>query len=260
MQAQQLKVDTIANNLANASTRGFKSSRVEFQDMLYISPVPAGAAGDAGDEQGAVPNVLQVGTGVSPGAIARDFSQGSVEDTGRELDLAIDGDGFFQVKLADGSTAYTRNGSFSLSKDSGGRFVLADSAGNPVLGKNGQPLTLPQNWETIEIGSTGTVTARLSGGTVSSVGEIGIAYFPTPVGLEGIGGNLFRESAASGKAVQGKPGTDVGLIRQGALEGSNVQVIAEMVNLIVAQRAYEISARAIQGSDQMMEIANNLRR
>jgi len=252
MQAQQLKVDVIANNLANLGTTGFKASRVVFRDLAYVSlPAPGGGQG----EQPAAP--WQVGTGVGPGAIVRDFTSGVLEATEQPFDLAVDGAGFFRVRLADGSEGYTRNGHFGLNADG----VLVDAAGNPVLTTGGQTITLPQGWKEVTVAPDGTVTARLAGGATSVAGRIGLAVFTNPAGLEAGGDGLYRATVASGEARRVEPGSSgAGLIRQGFLETSNVQAVNEMINLIVAQRAYELTARVVQSADQMLEIANGLRR
>lgn len=263
LQAQQLKVDTIANNLANVNTTGFKASRVVFQDLAYLTYSARGSqgtgTGNATTANGAAAAgpLVQVGAGVGPGTLLRDLTPGQLEATEQPFDLAIDGPGFFRVKLADGSFAYTRNGHFGVNRDR----LLVDAAGNPVLTVGGQTITLPQDWTMVSIEPNGNVVALLANGTSSSVGQIGVAGFTNPAGLEAMGGGLYRSTAASGDARVVAPGASgTGQLRQGFLEGSNVQVVAEMVNLIVAQRAYELSAKAVQGADQMLEIANNLRR
>lgn len=263
MQAQQLKVDTIANNLANVNTTGFKASRVVFQDLAYVDlPTPGGAAagsaaGPAGSATTAPAVPLQVGTGVGPAAIVRDFSPGMLEATGEPFDLAVDGPGFFRVRLADGQEGYTRNGHFTVDANR----LLVDAAGNPLLTIGGQTITLPQGWEQVTVQPDGQVVARMPGGALSTVGQVGLAVFTNPAGLEAAGDGIYRATDASGQAQAVAPGSaGAGLVRQGFLEGSNVQVVNEMVNLIVAQRAYELNARAIQSADQMLEIANGLRR
>lgn len=267
MQAQQTKVDVISNNLANVNTTGYKASRVAFQDLVYLDvnggagqgAAAGAAAGTAGTSGAAVqtPSLVQVGTGVGPAAISRDFSVGALEPTEQPFDLAIDGAGFFRVKLADGTTAYTRTGNFRVDQSK----QLVDAAGNIVMGKGGNALTMPDGWVRVSIDAKGNVEAVTSNDTVQQVGQISMATFVNPAGLEAIGGSLYRVSTASGAEKAVDPASQgAGSVRQGFLEGSNVQVVAEMVNLMVAQRAYEISSKAIQSSDEMMAMANNLRR
>ncbi len=260
MQAQQLKVDTVANNLANVNTTGFKASRVAFKDLAYLDlPKGGRTAQSAAATGGATPPapVVQVGTGVGPGTILRDLAPGQLEATGQPFDLALDGSGFFQVRLADGTAAYTRNGHFTVDANR----LLVDPAGNPVLSVNGQTITLPQDWAQVSIEPNGNVVAVSNNGARTVAGQIGVATFPNAAGLEAMGNGFYRQTGASGAARSVIPGTSgAGLVRQGFVEGSNVEVINEMVNLIVAQRAYELSAKAVQSADQMLEIANNLRR
>lgn len=257
MQAQQLKVDTIANNLANVNTTGFKASRVAFQDLLYVSPAAPGQAWRSVSGAGRV----EVGTGVMTSATVRDMSQGSLEGTEREWDLAIDGAGFFKVRLRDGTVGYKRDGGFRVSQDASGELLVVDGAGNPLLDASGQPLRLPSGAVRCEVDAAGNVTAVMADGSAQAAGQIGLALFPNPAGLEARGGNILAAGDASGQAVDARPGEQgAGVIRQGYLERSNVEVVSEMVSLIVAQRAYELSSKAVQSADQMLEIANNLRR
>lgn len=265
MQAQQLKVDTISNNLANLNTAGFKAARVSFQDLAYIraqgTPMTGTPQGVPTTGSSQVGRMVQVGTGVGPGTILRDFSPGAIDNTGQPFDLAIDGPGFFQVKLSSGDTAYTRDGHFFLSPIGSNQGLLVDAAGNPVLNRNGQTITLRTDFQSVGIDRQGNITLVLSGGTTQSGGQIGLASFANPAGLEAAGQNIYRKTATSGDPTVGAPGsTGLGQIQQGSLEGSNVQVVSEVVSLIVAQRAYELSSKAVQSSDQMLEIANNLRR
>lgn len=251
MKAQQLFVDTIANNLANVNTPGFKKSRVNFQDLLYQTVSIAGGKAPGG---GQLPVGIQIGLGVQPVAIEKLFSQGEITETQNPLDMVIEGNGFFQVLQADGSTAYSRDGSFKLDKD--GRFTTA----------NGMPLEpeiiIPSDATSISISHDGTVSVLTPGTTTpQEVGKIGLAKFINPAGLESLGYNLYRATDASGEAVTGTPGLEgFGAIAQGFLEISNVQVVEEMVNMIIAQRAYEISSKAIETTDEMLRIANNIRR
>lgn len=256
MQAQQLKVDAISNNLANVNTPGFKASRVTFQDLMYTDLHQAAPGQSDG---GAVS--VQVGTGVAPGGITRDLSPGTLEQTGRDWDLAIDGAGFFRVKLGDGTVGYTRNGGFAVSALEDGRLLLADRQGHPLLTDGDGTLEIPAGATRVDVAPDGKVTAHLADGNTQDLGQIKLASFPNPQGLQAIGNNLYKATTASGEGVLEAPGANgLGVVRQGFLEGSNVQVVAELVNLIVAQRAYELNARAVQSSDQMLEIANNLRR
>jgi flagellar basal-body rod protein FlgG len=245
MFAQQLNIDTIANNLANVNTTGFKRSRAEFADLLYqISRVPGASASNVG----VFPVGMQIGLGVRPVTVAKEYVQGSLKQTFNELDIAIDGSGFFQVSRPDGTTMYTRAGSFK--SDSTGNVVTGD--GDPLI----PSITIPSGALTVNIGQDGTVSALLPGvSQATQVGQIQLVRFDNPSGLIAQGNNLFTESTSS-------PGfsTGFGLIQQGFLEISNVNIADEMVNMIVAQRAYELNAKAIQASDDMMQVVNTLRR
>lgn len=251
MEAQQLNIDVIANNLANVNTSGFKKTRVEFQDMLYQTMLPAGST----EAQGSMaPTGVQVGLGTRYSATQKIFTQGDFQQTGNPLDLVIEGDGFFQVQLPNGSTAYTRDGTFKL--DAQGRMVTSD--GSPL----DPQITIPPEATSISIGSDGTVSITLPGQTnPQEVGQIQIAKFSNPAGLSNQGHNLLAPTAASGEPIIDTPGMNgLGAIAHGFIEMSNVKVVEEMVNMIVAQRAYEVNAKAIQTSDEMLNIANNLRR
>lgn len=251
MQAQQLNMDTISNNLANVNTTGFKKSRVDFQDLLYQTMRSAGAS----DGQGAqIPTGLQIGLGVRPVATQKIFTPGQFSSTGNSLDLAIEGEGFFQVLMPDGTIAYSRDGSFK--RDGDGRIVTSD--GYPLEPE----LIIPEDAEDISIGPDGTVSVKLPNQNESqNIGQIELVRFVNPAGLSSIGRNLLKPTAASGDAITDTPGlSGVGTIAQGILEMSNVQVVEEMVNMIVAQRAYEINSKAIQASDEMLQTANALRR
>ncbi|WP_447973777.1 flagellar basal-body rod protein FlgG [Nitrospira sp. Kam-Ns4a] len=252
MTAQQLNIDTIAHNLANVNTNGFKRSRAEFADLLYqIQRLPGTNASNVG----IFPVGMQVGGGVRPLTIAKEWVQGNLRQTGNELDLAIDGPGFFQVTRPDGTIMYTRNGSFK--RDNVGNIVTGDG---DVLTPT---ITIPSGALKVDIGQDGTVSVLLPGVTqATQVGQIQLVRFDNPAGLVAMGNNLFLDSFASGPPLQGVPGfsTGFGLIQQGMLESSNVNLAEEMVNMIIAQRSYEINAKAIQASDEMMQIANNLRR
>ncbi|MBI3758042.1 MAG: flagellar basal-body rod protein FlgG [Deltaproteobacteria bacterium] len=249
MHAQQLTMDVVANNLANVQTSGFKRSRVDFQDLIYQSLQSAGNTSAQGTE---VPSGFQIGHGSRAVATQRLFMEGDLQPTGNPLDLAIEGEGFFQVTQPNGETAYTRAG--SLKRDSQGRLVTDD-------GFLIQPeITIPQNALSITVGVDGTISVQLPG-TVQpqQVGSLELARFVNPAGLDSVGRNLFRPTQASGDPTQGAPGADgFGTLLQFFLEGSNVSVVEEMVNLIAGQRAYEISSRAIRTADEMMQTANNL--
>jgi flagellar basal-body rod protein FlgG len=250
MNAQQLYLDTIAHNLANVNTTGFKRARVDFEDVLYQTLSPA--TGSQGEEKGR-PVALQVGHGSRAIDTERIYSQGDTETTGNPLDTLIQGDGFFMVQREDGTTGYTRDGSFKV--DSDGRLVTAQ-------GYVVQPeITLPPDTTSVAITTDGRVQVEQAGATgTTEVGQILLARFANPAGLTSEGGNILKESAATGDAQISAPG-DVGMgsIVQGALERSNVQVVEEMVNLIVAQRAFEMNSKAIKTADDMMSTAVNIR-
>jgi len=251
MQAQSLNIDVISNNLANVNTTGFKRSRADFQDLLYETLRMAGSASSDGTE---VPTGIQLGHGTRPAAVQKIFLQGDYQHTQNELDMAIDGDGFFQVIQADGETAYTRAGSFKL--DSQGRLVTSD--GFPL-----QPqITVPLDSTGIAIGIDGTVSVVQAGETEpTEIGTVELARFVNPAGLNSVGRNLYVATMASGDAVTGPPGEEgFGTLSQGYLEMSNVSVVDEMVNMISAQRAYEINSKAIRTADEMLQMANQLKR
>ncbi len=251
MVAQQANIDVISNNLANVSTTGFKKSRTDFQDLMYQNMRQAGSATGA-DTQ--LPTGIQIGHGVRQVATQKIYTQGSFQSTGNSLDMAIEGDGFFQITMPDGTFAYTRDGSFK--KDSDGR--VATSEGYPI-----EPaITVPATATAFSISSSGLVTATIPGQTApQELGQLQIARFVNAAGLDNIGRNLLKETAASGTAVITNPGTDgAGTIVQNYVEMSNVQVVEEMVNMIVAQRAYEVNSKAITTSDTMLETAANLKR
>jgi flagellar basal-body rod protein FlgG len=251
MEAQQVNIDTIANNIANVNTTGFKQGRAEFQDLLYQNIRPAGAPSSASTEY---PVGLQLGLGTRPVATTRIYTQGDFRQTGNPLDLVVQGKGFFQVRLPSGETAYTRDGSFHMSNT--GALVTSD--GNPVEPQ----ITIPADAQEIVIGNDGTVSVTVSGQTASQqVGTIQIANFQNPSGLNAIGSNLLAVTTASGQPVVGNPGeTGLGTINQGFLEQSNVNVVDEMVNMIIAQRAYEVNSRAVRVADDMLSQINNLSR
>jgi flagellar basal-body rod protein FlgG len=251
MQAQTLNIDVISNNLANVSTSGFKQSRADFQDLLYQTLRPPGVSSSA-DTQ--VPTGIQVGLGVRPAATQKMFSEGDLSHTENQLDMAIEGSGFFQVTQPNGNIAYTRAGTFKL--DSSGRIVTSD--GYPLEPE----ITIPSDATSVSIGGDGTVSVILPGQSQpSTVGNIELASFTNPAGLNSIGQNLYTQSAASGDPTTGTPGQDnFGTVSQGYLEMSNVSVVDEMVNMITAQRAYETNSKTIQASDEMLQTANNLKR
>ena len=251
MSGQQFTIDIIANNLANVNTSGFKKSRVDFQDLLYQTVRFAGTPVTAGAE---IPTGIQVGHGVRPVATVKIFSQGMFRETENPLDLVIEGDGFFRVLLPDGTVAYTRDGAFK--KDSQGRIVTSD--GFPLEPE----IIIPDDAVEVSVGTDGTVSVVQLGQTEPvTIGQIELARFVNPAGLRNLGRNLFLATAASGPPIEGRPGMDgLGSIAQGFLEMSNVQVVEEMVNLILAQRAYDANSKAIQASDEMLNTANNLRR
>jgi len=252
MLAQQMNVDTISNNLANVSTTGFKKSRVDFQDLLYHTIKPAGTPPTAPGVQSPVP--IQVGEGVRPISTPRIFFQGEVVTTDNPLDLMIEGDGFFQVLQADGSINYTRDGTWK--RDSTGRVV--NNEGMPLEPE----ITIPPEATRIVVSSTGEVGVNMPGSTSTDMmGQIELVRFLNPAGLHATGKNLYTVTEAAGDPVQGTPGTEgFGTIAQGALEQSNVKVVEELVNMIIAQRAYEINSRAVQVSDDMLQAASNLKR
>ena len=251
MSGQQFTIDIIANNLANVNTSGYKKSRVDFQDLLYQTLRFAGTPVTAGAE---IPNGIQVGHGVRPVATVKIFSQGTFRETENPLDLVIEGDGFFRVLLPDGTVAYTRDGAFK--KDSQGRIVTSD--GFPLEPE----IIIPDDAVEVSVGTDGTVSVVQLGDTEPiTIGQIELARFVNPAGLRSYGRNLFLATAASGPPIEGQPGMDgLGAVAQGFLEMSNVQVVEEMVNLILAQRAYDANSKAIQASDEMLNTANNLRR
>lgn len=251
MIGQQLNVDTISNNLANVNTTGFKKSRVHFQDLIYETIKPAGTETTAGQ---IIPEGIQVGHGVRPASVAKVFTPGNFVQTGNPLDIVIEGDGFFRITLPDGTTAYTRDGSFKL--DPNGVVTTAD--GYPLA----DGITVPQGYQQIVVGSDGVVSALLAGQAPQNLGTIQLARFINPAGLDArLGRNLLLETEASGAAVNGQPGQDgYGTIEQGFLENSNVQTVEEILQLIIAQRAYEANSRVITSSDDMLQTANQLKR
>ncbi len=251
MQAQSLNIDVISNNLANVNTAGFKRSRADFQDLLYETLRDAGTPSADGTE---VPAGIQIGHGTRPVAVQKQFLQGDYQQTQNELDMAIEGDGFFQVLQPSGEIGYTRDGAFKM--DSEGRIVTSD-------GFFLEPeITIPADAVSLSIGIDGTVSVLQSGQSQpTEIGTVNIARFVNPAGLHAIGRNLFMPTSSSGDAIVGTAGEDgFGTISQGFLEMSNVSVVDEMVKMISAQRAYEINSKSIQAADEMLQMANNLRR
>ncbi len=250
MQAQQLNVEVISNNIANLSTTGFKRVRAEFHDMLYENIRRVGStSSDAGT---LLPSGLQIGLGVKPVATYRIEEQGSLSETGNDYDLAISGKGFFQVQMPDGTTAYTRAGSFQL--DQNGQIVTPD--GYPIL----PTITIPEDAVSVTISTSGIVTAEITGQTtVSNLGQIQLARFVNPAGLNAIGDNLLTETEASGSPTVGNPASDgYGNLYQNYVEASNVNVVTELTSLITAQRAYEMNSRVIKTADEMLTAVSQM--
>lgn len=248
MEAQQTNLDVISNNLANVNTTGFKKSKIEFQDLIYQTTKLAGAEVGGGNQ---IPTGIQVGHGSRVMATSKIFTTGDVTHTGSQLDVAIDGNGFFEVVMPDGTPAYTRDGAFKL--DNTGRLVTSDG-----LALQGG-ITIPPGTSEIGISPTGEVSARTASGIQTF--NLNLVRFTNPSGLESIGRNLYKETPTSGAAQQGQPGADgFGTLAQDYLEISNVKVVEEMVNMIVAQRAYEVNSKAVQTADEMLQISNNLKR
>jgi flagellar basal-body rod protein FlgG len=251
MEAQRLNIDVISNNLANVNTSGFKKSRADFQELLYQGIKSAGATSADGSE---VPTGIQVGLGVKPAAVQKIFKQGDFVSTGNSLDMVIEGRGFFQVSTPDGEIGYTRAGSFKLNSE--GNIVNSDgNTMEPVI-------TVPADAMEITITSDGTVSVLQPGNnTPSEIGQIELAMFVNPGGLKAMGKNIFLPSGSSGDATTGNPGSDgLGSVNQGFIELSNVNIVEEMVNMIVSQRAYELNSKVIQASDEMLQQANNVKR
>jgi flagellar basal-body rod protein FlgG len=249
LEAQQLTIDVIANNLANVNTAGFKQSRSEFQDLLYQNVRASGAASSTSTD---LPVGLQVGLGSRPVATSRLFTQGDFRQTGNPLDLVIEGNGFFQVRLPNGEVAYTRAGSFHLNRE--GSVVTAD--GNPI----DPQITIPNDALTITVGTDGTVSVTQPGQSqAQQVGTIQLAIFQNPAGLNAVGKNLFMTTTSSGEPITGPAGENgIGTINQGFVEQSNVSVVEEMVNMIVGQRAYEINSKVVRTADEMLQTMNNV--
>jgi flagellar basal-body rod protein FlgG len=252
MLAQQLNVDVTSQNIANMTTTGFKRNRPEFKDLMYQNIIRPGATSN--DSAGTlVPAGLQLGLGVKTGSVYRVHEQGSLQITSNPLDLALNGDGFFQVELPNGETAYTRDG--ILQRNQNGDIVTGQ--GYKVL----PGITIPQDATDIQISEDGVVQVKVSGQTtMQTLGQFELANFINPPGLEAIGDNLYKETEASGTPVVDKPqATNFASIKQGAVEGSNVNVVEEITNLITAQRAYEMNSKVISTSDDMLATITQLR-
>lgn len=250
MNSQQMNLDVIANNLANVNTTGFKKSQIEFQDLLYQTSRPAGADQGSGNK---LPTGVQIGHGSRAVATAKIFTQGDLTSTGEQLDVAIQGQGFIQVLLPNGSLGYTRDGALKMQSD--GSIVTSDG-----LKVQSGFQSIPAGTTDISISQNGMVTTK-SGTTTTSTFQTQLARFANPAGLASLGGNIYVETDSSGTAELGNPGENgFGTMQQHYLEMSNVSVVEEMVNLIEAQRAYEVNSKAVQAADEMMQLSNNLRR
>ena len=242
--AQDTSLRAISNNLANVSTVGFKKDRVVFEDLMYqVQEQPGGLS----TQNTQLPSGIQLGVGVRVAGTQKDFTVGSIQTTDRDLDVAIEGNGFFQISLPDGTVGYTRNGAFNVNQD--GQMVNAQGYTLEP------PITVPQDALRVTIGADGTVTATQQGNPApTQIGAIQLASFVNPSGLEAVGSNLFIETTASGTATPGIPGTNgVGELIQGSLEGSNVSVVEELVNMVATQRAYEMNSRVVSTADQMLQ-------
>ena len=251
MQAQQKSIDVIANNLANVNTAGFKRSRADFQDLIYQNLKTTGSPATNTTQ---VPTGIQIGLGSRLAAVTKIFTSGDFTQTGNELDIAIEGGGFFQITLPDGTVGYSKAGAFK--HDSTGQIVTSD--GNPLS----PSITIPSTATKVNIGSDGTVSVQVAGQSATTIiGNIQLASFPNAAGLASQGKNIYLPTDASGAATTGTPGQDgLGTTSQGFLEMSNVNVAEEMVNMIVGQRAYEVNSKAVTTSDEMLQTANNLKR
>ena len=251
MLAQQTNVDVISNNIANMTTTGYKRQQVEFKDLMYQNVARPGAS--SSDNNTRLPSGQQLGLGVRVGSVYRINEQGTLQLTSNPLDLAINGDGFFQITMPDGTTAYTRDGIMQMNAD--GQIV---SSQGYLLDPN---ITIPQDATQINVDVSGQVTAKISGQTNEvNLGQIQLAKFVNPTGLEAIGNNLLTETEASGTPTVGNPNQQgFGNIKQGAVENSNVDVVTEMTQMITAQRAYEMNSNVISTSDQMMQTLTNIK-
>ncbi|ADN76514.1 flagellar basal-body rod protein FlgG [Ferrimonas balearica DSM 9799] len=247
--AQDTKMTTIANNLANVNTTGFKRDRVSFNDLFYQTQRQPGAMAD---QQNELPSGLQLGTGVRITGTQKVFTTGDIITTNQPLDLAIMGQGFFQVEQPNGDFAYTRDGQFYRNADG----LVVTSEGMPLV----PAVEIPEDALTVTVGSDGIVTAQIAGDAVpQELGQITLANFTNPAGLEAFGNNLYRETAASGVAIEGIPGdAAIGQLKQGTLEGANVNVVEEMVEMISTQRAYEMNAKVVSSTDDMLKYLNQV--
>lgn len=249
MKIQQMQLDTIANNLSNVNTTGFKKNNIEFQDMLYQKMQVATRQ---------KPVNIEIGTGARLSSTMVDFTQGILEAVENPFALAVDGAGFFKVQLSNGDIGYSRNGAFNLNADN----VLVTADGYKVLNTSGAEIKLPDLFEDVQVTETGEVFAKEFGNPdFTSIGMIGLTNFPNPAGLEKKGGSVYMPNVTSGEPIDGEAGSDgLGKIRQRFLERSNVQVVDEMIKMITSQRAYEISSKMIQTSDEILQMTNNLKR
>ena len=245
--AQDTAMAAVANNLANVNTTGFKSDRVVFEDLFYSIELQPGAQAD---QVNTVPSGIQLGSGVRVAGTQKVFTEGSIQTTGQPMDLAIIGSGFFQVEAPSGEIFYTENGQFQLNAEG----VMVNAQGLPLV----PAIEVPAGSSRFTVGSDGTVTAVLAGETVPvELGQITLVNFANPAGLEALGGNLYKETVASGEPVEGAPGEEgLGSLKQGVLEGSNVQVVEAMVNMIAIQRAYEANAKVLDASSSMQQFLN----
>lgn len=259
MNAQQVSLDSISNNLANVNSAGYKSEQIQFKSLLYQNLQAKSTTADGSEK----PVGIQVGLGVRDCAIVSQFKQGAVTASEGTYDFAIDGEGFFCVQMVDGTTSYTRCGNLAIGVSSGGTWQLCTSDGHPVLGTDGNPIEFPAETDMSKILFTndGTVLREEADGTTTTVNQFRLAQFNNPAGLEKLGGSLFASTGASGEARM--EDTDTALKRSkvlnGYIESSNVNVATEMVNMIITQRAYELNSKAITASDTMLQQANNLR-
>ena len=252
MKAQQMNIDTIANNLANVNTTGFKKSHTEFQDLLYEKVMPGGQVDAEGK---ALPNRIEIGHGVKLVATNKNFSQGTVVSTGNPLDLMVEGDGFFQVRLADGSIKYTRDGSFKMDAER----TIVTSAGYRLEPE----VQIPEDAVELSVSREGVISVMIHGddSNTQEIGQLELARFPNPAGLTARGGNLFTETPASGRPILELPGYNgVGETASGFLEMSNVETVDELVSMISAQRAYELNSKTITMADEMLQTVNRLKR
>ena len=248
MKAQEMLIDVTANNLANVNTNGFKRSQLDFADQLYTTLQQAGSEVTAGQPS---PVGLQIGSGVRPTGTTKLFTPGTVEQTENPLDVAIEGEGFFQIELPSGGQRFTRDGAFRLNAEGTlvtmGGYALTDQ------------VTIPQGSTDVSVGKDGTVSFRDQTGATTNAGQLTIVQFPNPAGLSSEGGNLFSQTVASGDPVQAQPGDPgVATLLGGHIERSNVQVVKELISLITAQRAYEINSRAIQAGDEMLSTTTDI--